>query len=107
MNASWGRKLTGGFDLVGGIVSVPFGAAASRSSLPGLATQASGSVQIHSNPHTDALDADYEDQLAVSGAAHMQGRLAGAPAQGLHEVGGVRESGASPDSPLSGAKAAM
>ena len=37
------------------------------------------------------------DQFAVACSAHLQRRLADAPAQGLDEVGGVRESGASPD----------
>ena len=37
------------------------------------------------------------DQFAGAGSAHLQRRLAGAPAQGLHEVGGVRESGSPPD----------
>ena len=35
--------------------------------------------------------------MSESGSAHLQRRLAGAPAQGLDEVGRVRESGASPD----------
>ena len=37
------------------------------------------------------------DQFAVARSAHLQRRLAGAPAQGFHEVGSIRESGASPD----------
>ena len=37
------------------------------------------------------------DQFAGAGSAHLNGRLSGAPSQGLHEVGGIRESGSSPD----------